>query len=534
MKPSAPRLTWCECVLLMIAVMIPASAACADTPAEAFDALYGEQLKQVTATSDRDDDAALAKRLMAAAGNSKDVPKLAAEMCRHAYDLTRRHEPTTALDAMRLLGELSPNARVESQEKVVQLLMLILRTGSTSEKTAAGDELIAIHTGRADSAYQTDDLKTAIAEYRKALVIASQRRHASAGELSAKIKSTMLRQQLLRRVEHLDAILLREANHQAAAKELAMIHLLDLNQPENLAGLVGRINDETLQSRLRLAMSKESSLSTANAHDMGEWFASLAKGVSGSRAVTAQIRACRCFQRFLLLHPTEDIKRKKVELLLKQFQAKLGQLIPIDGAVAAGRKLDLLKLIVPSEDGEVGQWALNKGTLTNNRSHKATLSLPIQIGGDYRLRFAFVRHSKSGELKFTLPAGKTSTVFFIDGWRGDGGRTGLKYVDGKRLINNATTVKGFHIKGGVKQEVVIDVRPRIEKVSVLITLNGKKLVNWTGNEVQLREPGKTEAKAQPFIETGKYQFVFHHIEFTSLDGKAKLLRTTTNAATSNR
>lgn len=306
--------------LILVALSVTSHA---DDAQQTFDSLFGAKLKQVKASVDRDDDAALANSFIDTAQQTTGTPKLAAILYAEAFALTRVHEPAVALKAMRLLAANSQGDREDASEKIVDLLTVMSRTGDAASRNSAADELIAIYTQQGDAAFGSNDMAKATVAYRKALILAARRQHASADALRDRIKTAADRARTIRQVEQLEQALLRDADNQSALKELTLMYLLDLQQPSNAARYSPRIKDESLQATLQLALKDDATLSAADSLALGEDYAAIMKQSEKKRELVAGAYAVRYLRQYMTLEPKAGLSRTKAEILIKQIDAKV-------------------------------------------------------------------------------------------------------------------------------------------------------------------------------------------------------------------
>ena len=314
---------WHTITVAAICLCAIATFAQADDARATFNSLYGNQLKQVKSTRDRDDDTELAKLFVNAAKQSVNTPTLAAVLCNEAHDLTRLHEPAVALDAMRLLKQVSPSDRKAADENIIRLLTIQMRSTDATARAAAVNELIALQTDAGDAAFNANNFREASAVYRRVLALATRYQHKSAESLRRKIKATAARERILREVELLEEKVLRDADDQISLKELSLIYLLEIQQPAKASPYVKRLRDGELKSNMLLALREVTSLNAEDSLKLGDWSLKVSKEESGDRAAAARAIAHRSFTRFLLLHTTRDTKRTRAELLLKGIEAEV-------------------------------------------------------------------------------------------------------------------------------------------------------------------------------------------------------------------
>jgi hypothetical protein len=110
----------------------------------AFDMLYGEDLKRVTATRDPADDVALAARLLDAAKAAEAQPELMAVLCAKACDLGSADPKgyDTALEAADLVSDKAPDLAAPCQDKIMDIRQRQYDVARGDEKVKAAEVLV--------------------------------------------------------------------------------------------------------------------------------------------------------------------------------------------------------------------------------------------------------------------------------------------------------------------------------------------------------------------------------------------------------
>jgi hypothetical protein len=166
--------------------------------------------------------------------------------------------------------------------------------------------------------------------------------------------------------------------------------------------------DPALQRAAALAVKDPSDLSEPEAAELGDWFKSHARG-AGKPAALAHARAC--YERFLALHPKEDVQRLKVKLALDEMgpATAVSAGVKPPASTAAGRVVNLKPLIDPERDGLAGTWRRDKDDIVMESGPRASpLRVPYQPPEEFDLRVEFTRVGEKGgvDLVWTGPDGK--------------------------------------------------------------------------------------------------------------------------------
>ena len=163
------------CLAAAVLLLVTTAGAWAEEATDAFESLYGQDLKRVTATPSPADDVALAKQLLEAAQAAEKQPAFLAILCDKAYELGDR-DPSgydTALAAMHLEAEKVPTRKVECLSKVAGLYQGQYAKARLDAKTKAGEALIQALASLADAQAAAGDAEGAAGTLRQALSVAT-------------------------------------------------------------------------------------------------------------------------------------------------------------------------------------------------------------------------------------------------------------------------------------------------------------------------------------------------------------------------
>jgi formylglycine-generating enzyme required for sulfatase activity len=146
---------------------------------------------------------------------------------------------------------------------------------------------------------------------------------------------------------------------------------------------------------------------------------------------------------------------------------------------------DVLQKIDLERDGLKGTWSLEEGALVvPHQEEGATLRLPLEITGGYRLELEVVNFAGGGRpLGIMLPLSEGSVSASFDS-HGNEHATGLELVDGMSLFRddeNETRITSMAFQRGVPSTIVITVQPdRIQAV-----WDGRTAIDWQGDQSRL-------------------------------------------------
>ena len=304
------------------AVLLVGAPALADEAQQLFDQIYRDKIKQARASVDKGDDLTLARSMLDAARDATGEPKLLALLCGAVVDLTGRLSEShdLAIEALKLQQDHVPGSRPACRTAMVEILtrQLALSTTTPEQKSTTGESLISLYGESADDSLARGESVAALADLRQALIVAGRVKSPRAGDLKMWMESVEHRQRMERRVADLRQRLLAKADDAAAANECATILLVDLDNPKQAEPLLSQASDATLKKFVPLAAQPVEKVTAADALALGEWYKQLADAAAPPAKERTYIRAETWLRSFLSLYSENDLKRKRVELLVKE------------------------------------------------------------------------------------------------------------------------------------------------------------------------------------------------------------------------
>lgn len=309
--------------LLLLGMSSMPSAVQGDAKAD-FEKLFGSQIKQVLRTPSLDDDLALAKNFLELAGKTTSDPATLSTLCRSAADLARKQTEgySVAIDAWKLLAKHVPAQRMEAMDQQADLLIRVAARGTEEEKADAGPKLVQLRLALGDAYADKRDWARAAAEYRQASAAARRFDTDAIAKVTSKLKSLLEKRTLLQRAASLEEKVLRDATNQEALAELTEMYLIDLNQPARAKVLAPRLADSTLKIVAMHASDKPATLNEATSLTLAEWFSERRQATSDDAKARLLDESLAHYQRYLELHQTPDLARKKVELFIARLKSE--------------------------------------------------------------------------------------------------------------------------------------------------------------------------------------------------------------------
>ena len=194
-------------LVVLVVFLVFGQTTMADEAEDAFNSLYGEEMKRVVATPSLADDIILANKLLEAAHSVSNQPSLFAVLCEKTYGLAGK-SPTgcaTALAAMELLAEKIPEKKIECFQKSADLLQSEYGKSRGETKTKIGQILIQALKNIASAQVAAGNLDGALATLKQALSIASSVSPSSGQVLQAQLVAIAKRQAAEKQVAALKA-----------------------------------------------------------------------------------------------------------------------------------------------------------------------------------------------------------------------------------------------------------------------------------------------------------------------------------------
>lgn len=322
--------------LLCLLVVIQPSLAPgveADKAAEAFNALYGQDLKRAKATRDAADDLELATRLLAAAKEATRQPEFLGVLCEKAFELASAHPDghPTAMKAMETLATAVPAKVTWCAEQVVKLLQKQFTAARGDDRAKAGEELIVALLALADLKADGGAPTEAVALLRRAEKVARAVKSNRLAEIDGRQKALASSLRAAREVANLKALLERSPQNAAAREKLVRLCLVDMDNPAEAARYVEGVTDKSLRKYAPAAAKGTKAAPELACKELGEWYRGLAGEAPPGAKAAMYTRARAYYERFLQVHTAEDLDRTQVSLALGKVVAALEKLASPSG-----------------------------------------------------------------------------------------------------------------------------------------------------------------------------------------------------------
>jgi len=543
------RTTLLPCVLFAFVMALPAvaPAAGAEQTAEAaeagqvFESLFGADVARVAKTRDAKDDIDLAKRLLdTARQEAANKPALVAVLCEKAAGLAGSHADgaATAVEAMEFLVLQIPAKAGACTERVVEICEGQYNRARGAAKTEAGESLINALLGLVHVKLDAGDPSGAAVACRRAQAIARTIRSERCDQIDARLKGLAGLAKTAREIENMKALIERNPENVAAREKLVRLCLVDLDAPAAAARHLEGVKDASLRKYVPAAAKDAEAAPELACMELADWYRGLGEAAEKGAKAAMFARAKAYYERFLNLHPADDLNRTAATVALKKVEAELVKLggaaasgtaaVPKDGVIKPGKWVDLLSLVDPAKDKVKGNWKFRAKALaivTPIRSGR--IMLPIAPEGNYELEVKFERTSGRNVVAIVLPVGSARAAVQMGGWHGEGWYWGgLGRINDKRAYANETTVKPGDLDSGREYVVTIRVLAGRDGHQVAVSLNGKPYIAWRGPESALSLAKDWILPQRGSLGLGAYEstVVFRSVRLKMLSGEARLLR----------
>ena len=487
----------------------------AEKAAQAFQSLYGDELKRIAATRDFADDLALAAKLLGAARATESQPALMAVLCEKCFDLAAQ-DPRgydTAVAAAELLARKVPQRAEAMQERIFSVRQRHYDAARGDARNVAGEALIKCLTDVAAARTGAGAFEEAAKFYRQALTVARAIRSASADWIGSQIKRLGEQQRLAANLPRLVANLKANPDNREARNQLIRLLLVDLDTPAEAAKHLDDKCEPSLCKYVPAAAKPVEEAPEAACVELADWYRQLAAAAVPASKVGVLLRARGYYERFLDLRKTADLDRAKVELALKKVDEDLKALgwVP-----PPGPWIDVLKITTADNLRAWGDFKRTEAGIVSGPKDLCRASLPICPVGSYELEVRLTRITGSN-VGIIIPVGNTMPAILLGGEY-----SGIQLIRGKAADENETKTSAAAIKNGQPITVGVKVLLDGDKATIAVTLDGKPYINWTGPQsaLSMEKWGEMPSKGAVGLKSYMSNVICSGARVRMLSGKA--------------
>jgi hypothetical protein len=490
---------------------------------QAFESLYGADVKRASSSRDTSQAVALAAKLLAAAKTAEAQPELMALLAAKACELgsldPKGHE--TALAAAAFVSEKAPELAGPCQDRVMVVRQRQYDMARGDQKTKAGEALVDALVASAAAKTRAGDTDDAGKRLQKALGVARAARSSKVEAVEALIRAMAERQKAAAQATQLKKQVEADPANAKARDQLVRLLLVDLDNPAEAAKCLDETSDAALRKFVPAAAKPVAEAPEVACLELADWYMQLTGSAGPAGKAAMYTRAKAYAERFLDLHGAADMDRTRMELALKKAEDELTKL----GGEASTKSqwIDLLKLIDPEKDAVTGKWERTKAGLATPATGEARsrVQIPLMPSGSYDLEVKFVRVSGHEDVALCLPAGSGSVTLIMSAWDGNN-VSGLGLVNGRNGNQNETTVKPGALANGHLYTAFIRVAVDNTRADITITLDGKPYIKWAGPQQGLSPDASWGLRNTRCVGLGacNSEVVFHSVGLRMLSGKA--------------
>jgi len=475
----------CLVCVLLAALASDLYAAEADEEAtEAFESLYGADMKRVAATAELADDLALAKKLAEAARKPTTHAALAVVLCEKAHDLSVRHPDglRTATGALATAAKKAPKRAVELLQRCVDLWQKRYDASGRKDKSA-GIMLVVWLENLGEAQVKAGDTKAAEATFRRGLALdTAYQKH-----LRAHLDTLLAHKLAEIKIKALAAALDKAPDSAKVRNELVRLCTVELDDPSRAATYLGDGVDAAFAKYVPAAARGTKEVPEAACKELGDWYRGLASTASTGAKDALLRRALDYYRRFLELHDREDEARAQGVRLLNQVHEALGTTVtdpftsaasvPAGKPLATGKWIDILAMVDLKRDctqqKHVTSWQRQGKTLVCHQPPRiggTCIALPVAVDGSYEFQVKLIFRTVDGSFTLYLPVADKAVSL------------SMRNRFGTRLENIKDHHRNHDISYQANRVYTIDASVTVKDndATVVVRLDGRPLERWQG------------------------------------------------------
>jgi hypothetical protein len=500
----APAMKLMAGLLILLVLPMPVSAQAADTAKaqEAFESLFGEALRKAQATrGDNADDLVLAAKMLDAARTSEQQPAFQILLCEKAAELSG-NDPKgfeTAQAAARLLIEKSPEKEPAARELLIKIEQRRYDIVKGSERLDAAQDLIENLMTLALAKARAGETDETLKRCRQATsVIGGLPPPLPEGyALQSKRIAELMR--IATRVNQLKGLIKMEPAKAATRDELVRLMLAELDSPAAATQYLADSSDADLRKYLPALCRKIGEAPELACMELGDWLRSQGEAAAGAGKYALLHRSLAYYDRYLDLHKTADMDRTKAEVAQKKLQADLDKMGDVF-ALTASVSIDLLKAF--SGDKEyvlAGTWERKGEELHGTAragdysSYNGRAVIPLMPQGNYEVEMRFSKTGPGGvwvhlplanaEVMVSVGAGTASSSYY--GYSYKPAVATLEQVSRSSYRDDIASTLRATLDDNHAYLLQVRVTTAGEKASIVVALEGRTVISWSGNASDL-------------------------------------------------
>ena len=476
-----------------------------EDPERVFDRQYGKKFEECRRGGDKAAATAFAKQLFA---DAKQYSSLRAILCEKAYELGVMHPDgcATAVGALDMLAETLPERKVECRERIAAIRKRQYDAARGVMKEILGEALIDAQLECSGAQSEAGDFEKALATCRKASGIAAAIRYQGKTEIEALQTRLSARQTAAKRIAELKKRLAENPAEKEARDELVRLLTVEADNPAAAAEYLNDTSAGDLWYHVPLLARGIAEISESACRDVSDWCQKQAERASPAGKETMLGRALACCERFLALHGERDAARDQADITRRKLAEAIERLS--GSARPSAAWIDLLKGVDVENGIGGGTWRAEDIGVSVTTQEIARLPLSMLPEGSFEFAVRFM--VKAGkEVDVIFPAGAGSSVFIVNGWSGT--VSGLNLIAGKHAPDNETRRQLPQWVPGRISRLTVQAMIAADQAQVTVTLDGKRVVDWSGPQSQLTVWDKWQLRDNRLLGIGAYRADVHFL-----------------------
>ena len=503
----------------LVLSILPRSTRAAEA-LDAFENLYGEDLKRVASKRGPDDDVALAAKLLEAAQKATKQPDFLAVLCEKAWKLGKTHATghATAIEAMKRLAWEVPEKKAACLENIATLYQAEYNAARGADRVGAGEALIAALVVAIDARTEAGDATAAAALCRRALVVAKRIRSSAANNIQARLRGLAVRERTEKEATALEERLKADPTNAATRSQLVKLLLVDLDKPVEASRFIDEASEASMKKYVPAAAKGVEECPELACMELGDWYRGLANEAGPSAKGGMLARARGYYKRLLELHKADDLARTQTTLALEKVDEALEKLAPAgrDASTASSAGwVDLLRLVDLKRDVEDGTWERkDDGILVLETAWSPRCAIPVSIEGSYRLQVEFTALERAQYVAVCFPVGQATCQW------------GVEWSKNTLSVNRAERAEGkLKLAKGRKYVAEITVTGRAGHGEITVTVDGQPAVRWEGKASDFALPKGRGPDSRPLkLRVTNTRALFTALRVKLIAGKFKPVR----------
>jgi hypothetical protein len=255
-------------------------------------------------------------------------PALVELICDKVYSLTQanwRGYPI-GIEAMTILARRAPARQADALQKKYLLQQKVYTRSEGPDKIDAGQAIIDTLLELSDIKANEGDAESAGMYLRRAISIASASESDTKDYLQARLKGLGRRIAIFRKARQLAETIKNDPNNIKNRRELVLLYIVQLDDPQAAASLLRADLDEALRSYVPLAGRNPATLPAEVLNEMVEWYWQLIDSAPASARGPLLLRTHQYLNLFLARYPRQDPQRTRAVLLLRKINRDMEEL----------------------------------------------------------------------------------------------------------------------------------------------------------------------------------------------------------------